>query len=149
VSLHLVPVTGDQALAWIDQHHRHHGRPPGYRFAVGVAADDVMVGVVLAGRPTSRELQKQGFWEITRVATDGTFNACSMLYGAGWRAALVFGYKRAVTYTQEGESGASLRASGWKLDAVLEPRSGWKSRPGRTDAGAGVERYRWIKAVTA
>ena len=52
--------------------------------------------------------------EVNRLCTDGTRNACSMLYAAAWRAARAMGYKRIVTYILESENGASLRASGWK-----------------------------------
>lgn len=141
--LRLVPVTRDQAVAHIARLHRHHGRPQGYRFAVGVALGDAVVGVAVAGNPVSRVFAKLGYIEVTRVATDGTPNACSMLYGACWRAAKALGYTTMITYTQEGESGASLRAAGWVLDAELPARDGWKSRDGRTDAGSGVARFRW------
>jgi hypothetical protein len=83
--------------------------------------------------------------EVVRVATDGTANACSMLYGACWRAARALGYRRAVTYTQDGESGASLRAAGWVCVATLEPRAGW-STPSRVRADHGLDgvpRRRW------
>jgi len=36
-----------------------------------------------------------------RVATDGTPNACSLLYAAAWQAAKALGYRRLVTYTQK------------------------------------------------
>ena len=61
---------------------------------------------------------------------DGTKNACSMLYGAAWRAAKALGYRRLITYTLPAEGGASLKASGWNL--VGERGGGnWnvKSRP--------------------
>ena len=47
--------------------------------------------------------------EVNRLCTDGTRNACSMLYAAAWRAARAMGYKRIVTYILESENGASLR----------------------------------------
>lgn len=46
--------------------------------------------------------------------TDGTRNACSMLYAAAWRAARAMGYKRLITYILDTEPGTSLRAAGWK-----------------------------------
>lgn len=140
-----MPVTRDDALAFIEQVHRHHGRPVGYRFAVGVAAGDELVGVALAGRPVARALDDHRTIEVTRVATDGTPNACSMLYGACWRAARALGYTHGVTYTQHGESGASLRAAGWLLTATLAPRPGW-SAPSRPRQGHGADdtaRFRW------
>ena len=146
--LRVVPVTRDQALAHLAAHHRHHGRPQGYRFAVGVAEGDRLVGVAMAGRPVARALDNGQTIEIVRVATDGTPNACSMLYGACWRAARALGYTHGITYTQEGESGASLRASGWRLVAELPARKGWSghsvARPREVREGdAGIVRLRW------
>ena len=53
--------------------------------------------------------------EVTRCCTDGTRNACSILYAAAWRAARAMGYRRLITYTLPEEGGASLRASGFRL----------------------------------
>jgi hypothetical protein len=101
--------------------------------------------VAIVGRPVARHLDDGLTLEVTRVATDSTKNACSLLYAAAWRAAKALGYRRLVTYTQAGESGASLRAAGWHLVAHLPPAPSWSrpSRP-RTDHGtAGIARYRW------
>ncbi|MEW1632726.1 XF1762 family protein [Streptomyces sp. NPDC093801] len=59
-----------------------------------------------------------------------------MLYGAAWRAAKALGYRRLITYTQDGESGGSLRGAGWRVIARRPPRPGWHtpSRP-RTPRG--------------
>ena len=53
--------------------------------------------------------------EVTRLCTDGTKNACSMLYAAAWRAARAMGYKRIGTYILDSEVGTSLAAAGWRL----------------------------------
>lgn len=50
--------------------------------------------------------------------------APAMLYGAVWRAAKAMGYRRCITYTQGHESGASLRAVGWRRVREIEPREG-------------------------
>lgn len=143
--LRRVPVTRDQALAFIAAVHRHHGRPHGYRFAVGVAAGDTLVGVATAGRPSARELDNGLTVEVTRVTTDGTPNACSALYGACWDTAKAMGYSRAVTYTQAGESGASLRGAGWLKVADLRARPGWDMPSRRRDNGdyTSTARHRW------
>jgi hypothetical protein len=87
----------------------------------------------MAGRPAARKLQQAdpGLLEVTRVTTDGTPNACSMLYGAICRAAKALGYTSVITYTQEGETGASLRAAGFHPEAELPPARPWTqpSRP--------------------
>ena len=79
------------------------------------------------------------------MATDSTANSCSLLYAAAWTAAKSLGYRRLVTYTQDGESGASLRAAGWRVVAQRPPRPGW-SRPSRPRADHGADhiaRRRW------
>lgn len=142
--LRLVPVTRDVAFAFVDSHHRHHGRPQGYRFAVGAADGEQLVGVAIAGRPVARMLDDGHTLEIVRVATDGTPNACSLLYGACWRAGRALGYDTAVTYTQQGESGASLRAAGWCIDAQLAPRAGWDTPTRRRGSSSPpIPRIRW------
>ena len=56
------------------------------------------------------------FGYVTRLCTDGTKNACSMLYAASARVAEAAGYKRIQTYILETETGGSLKASGWADD---------------------------------
>lgn len=150
-ALQLVPVTRDQAMDFIRSHHRHSRRPQGYRFAVGVARDTKLIGVATAGRPVARALDDGNTIEVTRVCTDGTPHACSMLYGACWRAAKAMGYRRAVTYTLTTESGASLRAAGWTRVAELRARPGWDT-PSRNREANGSElipRQRWEVSARA
>ena len=113
MSLELVPVSISDAREYVRQLHRHHPPPVSGKFAVAVARDGEVVGVAIAGRPVSRMLDDGWTLEVTRVATDGTRNACSMLYGACRRAGQAMGYKRFVTYTLPEEGGASLRGAGW------------------------------------
>ena len=147
MSLRLVPVSWDQARDFNRMWHRHHKRPPpGHKFCTGVATDaDVLVGVAIIGRPVSREYQDGLTLEVNRTVTDGHPNANSMLYGAAARGAFAMGYRRLITYTQGDESGASLRAAGWRVVAERPARRGWdtRSRP-REDRGAdGVARTLW------
>lgn len=150
MSLRIVPIDLIQAKAFITKWHRHHRPPVGYRFALGVASicdgTASLVGVATVGRPVNRHLQDGWTVEVTRVATDGTPHACSALYGACWRAAKAMGYVRAVTYTQDGESGASLRAAGWAHAATRAARHGW-DMPGRRRDEAdyqAVDRFLWL-----
>jgi hypothetical protein len=126
--------------------HRHHTPPQGYLWAHGVANDDdVLVGCAIVGRPVASAFQDGLTVEVTRTVTDGAKNANSMLYGAVARAAFAKGYRRIVTYTQQGESGASLRAAGYRVVAERPARKGWDtpSRP-RKDRGVdGVPRTLW------
>jgi hypothetical protein len=146
----IVPVSLRQASAFIAMHHRHHRPPRGMRFAIGILSDGVLVGVATAGRPLSRVLDPMRVIEVNRTCTDGTSNANSMLYGAVRRASKAMGYEKVITYTQAGESGCSLRASGFRLDAELPARKSWAEssialREIRDPVGSGgVPRQRWI-----
>lgn len=143
--LRLVPVTFAEACAFVAMWHRHHRPPAGHKFSLGVASDDTLVGVAMVGRPVSRNLDDGLTLEVNRTATDGTPNANSMLYGAAARAAFALGYRRLVTYTQAGESGASLRAAGWRIIAARPARRGWwtPSRPREAAGNEGVTRTLW------
>lgn len=125
--LQVVPVTFEVACQFVQTWHRHHLPPVGHKFSVGVAAGEVLVGVAIVGRPVARAFCDGRTLEVTRSATDGTPNANSLLYGAAWRAAKALGYLRLVTYTQQGESGSSLRAAGWRVVAQRPARPGWSS----------------------
>lgn len=145
MTLEIVPVTFAQAKAFVAEHHRHHPPCAFMRICAGIVDGDHLVGVAIAGNPKARNLQDGRTLEVTRSCTDGTRNANSMLYGAIWRAAKALGYRRCVTYTQEGESGDSLRAVGWVPVAHIPPSKGWDrpSRP-RADHGVdGIARTRW------
>jgi hypothetical protein len=133
VSLHLVPISWDTARGFCTSWHRHHATPPtGHKFRIGVATGDgVLVGVAIVGRPVSRVFDNGMTLEVNRTITDGHKNANSMLYGAAARAGFALGYQRIVTYTEDGESGASLRGAGYRIVAQRPPRDGWDcvSRP--------------------
>jgi hypothetical protein len=110
-----IPVTLDEANAFVAEHHRHHRAVVGHKFSIGAAKGDSVVGVVIVGRPVSRHRDDGLTLEVTRLCTDGTANACSFLYGAAARAAFALGYRRIGTYILKSEHGASLYAANWKL----------------------------------
>jgi hypothetical protein len=114
MKLSIVPCTLEKARWFVRQVHRHHGAPISGLFAVACEAGGQLRGVAIVGRPVARLLQDGATAEVTRVATDGTPNACSMLYGACWRAARALGYHRLITYTLASEPGTSLQAAGWR-----------------------------------
>jgi hypothetical protein len=113
--LDLTPITLDEANAFVSLHHRHHAPVPGAKFCLAVSEGDTVRGVAIVGRPVARKLDNGWTLEVNRVCTDGARNACSMLYGAAWRAAKALGFRRLITYTLPEEGGASLRATGWRL----------------------------------
>ena len=112
--LEVCPITLKEANAFVEQHHRHHKPVVGHKFSIGATDGEKIVGVAIVGRPVSRYLDDGWTLEVTRLCTDGTRNACSMLYAAAWRAARAVGYHKLVTYTLESEDGASVKAAGWK-----------------------------------
>lgn len=145
MTLILVPVTFDDACQFVAAWHRHHAPPVGHKFSIGVAADGLLVGVAMVGRPVARHLDNGSTLEVIRTATDGTRHVNSMLYGACWRATRALGYRRLITYTQDGESGSSLRAAGWHVVAELPARRGWDtpSRPRQLRGTENVQRFLW------
>lgn len=146
MTLNLTPVSFADACAFVAEHHRHHEPPVGHKFSIGVATDGLLVGVAIVGRPVSRVLAAEGdTLEVIRTATDGTRNANSMLYGAAWRATQALGYRRLITYTQDSESGSSLRAAGFRVIGERPARPGWDapSRPRESRGTEWVARTLW------
>ncbi len=111
----LTPINLDEANAFVAAHHRHHKPVPGAKFCIAASEGETVRGVVIVGRPVARMLDNGWTLEVNRCCTDGAKNACSMLYGAAWRAAKALGYRKLITYTLPAEGGASLRAAGWTL----------------------------------
>ena len=109
--LKIIPCTYRQAAEFINKYHRHHNAPVGCKFCIAVSDDEIIHGVALCGRPVSRYLDNGFNIEILRVCTDGTKNACSMLYGACCRIAKAMGYTDIYTYTLISENGASVKAA--------------------------------------
>ncbi len=114
-NLNIIHIELAEANSFVVKHHRHHKPVAGHRFSIGVTNRNCeLVGVAILGRPVSRIMDDGLTLEVNRVATDGTHNACSALYGASRRACFALGYKRLVTYTLTTESGSSLKGAGWK-----------------------------------
>jgi len=130
VSLHVVPLDLASANAFVAKVHRHHGEVVGHKFSLGASKDGEIVGVAIIGRPVARGRDDGWTLEVTRLATDGTRNACSFLYGAAAKAAFALGYRRIGTYILASEPGTSLSAAGWRQIGEVNGRS-WscKSRP--------------------
>jgi hypothetical protein len=127
--MELVPIHFKQACDYIEKHHRHHKKPWGWKYGMGVKVDGKIVGVITVGRPVARLLDDGLTIEVTRCCTDGTKNACSFLYAAARRVAFAMGYRRIITYTLESENGASLKASGFRFIKKIKGHS-W-NRPNR------------------
>lgn len=129
MSLSIQPITYPEACAFIERLHRHHLPPQGWKFGCAVSDGEKVVGVVTIGRPVSRNNDDGWTMEVTRLCTDGTKNAASMLYATAWRACRALGYRRLITYILAEEPGISLKAAGWKVVGKTKGES-W-DRPGR------------------
>jgi len=138
------PVTFKEACAFVSEHHRHHKPTVGCKFCIGLYDSETLVGVAICGRPVSRHLDDGLTCEINRLCTDGTYNACSMLYGACCRVARAMGYRKVITYILQSENGASLKASNF----VCEGTAGGVKWTGARDKGQDIPhelKTRWVK----
>ena len=83
------------------------------------------------GRPLARALCDGKTVEVLRLCSNGERNVCSFLYSRAARIAKEMGYEKIITYILETEDGASLKASGWHLEADNVGGTTWDtpSRP--------------------
>ena len=142
------PITFRTACDFVKEFHRHHGATVGCKFCIGLFDGEKMVGCAICGRPVSRYYDDGLTCEINRLCTDGTRNACSMLYGASCRVAKEMGYKKIITYILESENGASLKASGF----ICEGKAGGTHWTGARDKEQNIPneyKTRWIKVLRA
>lgn len=126
-----VPMELKDAQNFINAHHRHHQASHRDKFRIAASDGKNIVGVIQVGRPISRVLDDGHTLEVLRLCTTGEKNVCSFLYSRAARIAKEMGYTKIITYILESESGTSLRASGWKLEADGVGGSDWNvpSRP--------------------
>lgn len=152
--MRLKPISLREAARFVAEVHRHHEAPQGAKFAIAAwhanlgEPTERLVGVAMVGRPVSRMLDNGTTAEVIRVATDGTRNANSFLYGAAKRAARAMGYIKVITYTVVEESGASLRAVGWHRVGVAGGGH-WRraGRPHAKDTHPLQRKIRWESVI--
>lgn len=143
-----VPLTLQEANAFVADVHRHHDPVVRDKYRVGAEINGKLVGVVQVGRPVSRIIAESGdTLEVVRLATTGEKNVCSFLYNRAARIAREMGYAKIITYILSSETGDSLKASGWHKEADVKGHS-WdcKSRPRDTTAPT-CDKQRWAKEL--
>ena len=143
MSLRVVPLNLTEANLLVERWHRHHAPVVSHRYSLGVVDESgVAHGAAIVASPPNRNAgHPREVVEVTRLVTDGTRNACSMLYGAAARVARHMGFARIQTYVLGSESGTSLKASGWVHEGTAA-KPMWHSRPGRaTDSSGRKERW--------
>ena len=122
------PISIREANEYVEKLHRHHGKKVGCRFALGCYDGPTLHGVAICSNPVARNADDGLTLEVSRLCTDGTYNACSILYGACARVAKAMGFQKIQTYILQSESGTSLKASGWKCEGVAGAVS-WMATP--------------------
>lgn len=146
--MRIVPLTLREANDFVELHHRHSCRTSndGGKFAIGLEADGRLVGAAIVGRPVARMLQEEGTAELLRccVSAGAPKGACSKLASRAKRLWQLMGGLRLVTYTLASESGVSMRAAGFVLEAKVAARS-WDTPTRRREARAieGQPKRRW------
>lgn len=131
-----------EANEFVVRLHRHHGKFVGAITCVGAYDNGVLVGVSVLSRPVSRRIDYRSVVEVTRLCTDETKNACSKLYGASARIARELGFEKIQTYILQSESGVSLIAAGWQLEAENVGGESWNGRSHETVSLFGVDEKR-------
>jgi hypothetical protein len=129
----LQPISLKEAKMFVNEHHRHNVAPQGHKFSIGLNDGEIVIGVVMVGRPIARHNDDGWTLEVIRCCVlDGYKDANSMLYAAAWRTTRDMGYNRLITYTLLTEAGSSLKAVGFKIIGQTKAREkGWDtpSRP--------------------
>lgn len=152
MKLKIIPLELKELNELVSRWHRHHKPVQGHRFSIGLIDTETneYIGGCSVGRPVARNGgNPKEVLEVTRLVTNGTQNACSMLYSAVFRIAKEMGYKKVQTYILETENGASLKASNWVCEDNNCGGGQWKHTDGkerRTDQPL-CKKQRWVKYV--
>jgi hypothetical protein len=146
VRLEIKPITVKAARKQVKQWHRHLEDVQGGLFAASVHADGELAGVAVAGNP-ARVWQGTARLVISRVATNETKNACSMLYGAICRAAKALGWREAWTYTLPHEPGTSLLAAGFEDMGMSKGGEHSRAKRPRNPAKQPGPKRRWRRLL--
>lgn len=147
--LKIKPISIKDANEYVKRLHRHNKPVKVARWACAcVDADGIVRGVAIFGNPIARALMDGVTGEVLRVATDGTRNACSILYGACRKAAFALGYERVITYTLHSESQSSLKAVGFRLVDNSAGGNPWNNRKGRENQPISLQpKNRWEASI--
>lgn len=148
--LFIVPLELKELNRLVDRLHRHHKPVQGHRFSLGCVREDTMqlVGGCSVGRPVARLTDQKWVLEVTRLVTDGTPNACSILYAAAAKTGQTLGYRKIQTFILDSESGGSLKATGWVFEAS-SPGGQWvhtDGKPRRTDQPT-CPKHKWSRIL--
>ena len=144
----IVPLELKELNLLVDSLHRHHKPVQGHRFSIGVEHNGKIVGGASIGRPVARLTNAKEVLEVTRLVTDGTKNACSILYAAAARIGKELGYKKIQTFILENENGTSLLSAGWEFEN-MSSGGDWTrlSKPNRRQDQPQCKKKKWVKIL--
>jgi hypothetical protein len=148
MTLRIIPLELNEANDLVSRWHRHHKPTVGHRFSIGVVNDaGEIVGAAIIGRPVARLTDYRSVLEVTRLVTNGTKNACSILYAAAARIAREMGYEKIQTFILDEETGISVQAAGWTQEGVTVAGDRWTNRAGRRDDQPISSKRRYSKVL--
>lgn len=119
------PMTIRAADKFVTDNHRHNKARGNGKFAIGCYVGETLIGVAIAGRPSSRHEDDGKTLEIYRVCTNGHKNSTSFLYSRCKRIGQLMGYTNFLTYTLQEESGSSLKGLGAYVDKWVTHKKQW------------------------
>lgn len=142
-SLEVRPVPYRVAKRFVERHHYLGYAPPGARACLDVWYGDLLVGVLMFGRPAARLEDQRRTLELTRMVL---LDECSknsesraLALAAKWVRRHMPGIRRLIAYAdpRQGHKGTIYRAAGWQL--IGSTRGGVWSCAGRSrrDAAPG------------
>lgn len=86
--IEIVPMTLEDAEAFLAKHQRHYVAPAKKLCAIGVKGEDGLHGAAVLG------MREDGDAELAHIYVDGVSQGYTMLYGACWRALKALGFKK-------------------------------------------------------
>lgn len=151
--MRIIPITlreADSLIRTWHRDHRHHLPVKAHRFSLGLLdGGDRLVGAVIVGIPMARLTDRHQIAEVTRLAANGTPNACSKLLAAASKATAAQGYARLQMFVEPTErtAPAFLKAAGFRLDGRSSGNQWSHERNGDTRsrrASSAGPKDRWV-----
>ena len=141
-----------EVLQWIKDHHYLRSTPPGFVFILEFLEGRNRIGAMQVGRPTSRKIDAERIFELTRMYfvdqapanTESAALAMLRRFVRRWFQ----GIRLLLAYSDpaQGHRGTIYEADGWAPFGRTAPSHGcgWKSREGRRDECVG-SKLRWVR----
>lgn len=139
----VVSISYEDAAEHCARTHRHLPKAPPklqIRACFGIYWKGVLRATAMLGNPVSPWLCRE-YLEVRRLASDGLYGACTLLYAACLEETLKRG-KIMLTYTFSTEPGTTLRLAG--AESLGETKTGKDMRKGRENKTFGQTKQKWV-----